>query len=63
MDLMMETLQPLEASPTFPILPLDQVPLFIQRSLVIGETTTLKEFRQWVRGCANYEGDFSGGAD
>ena len=45
-DLLMETLQPLEASPTFPVLPLDQVPLFIQRSLVIGETTTLKEFRQ-----------------
>ena len=52
-----------EASPTFPFLPLDQVPLFIQRSLVIGETATLKEFRQWVRDHANYEGDFGGGAD
>lgn len=38
-----------DRSPTFPFLPLEQVPLVIERSLAIGETAALKEFRQWLR--------------
>jgi Uma2 family endonuclease len=38
-----------ENSSVFSCLPLDQVPLVIQRSLIIGETAALKEFRQWLK--------------
>lgn len=41
--------QQVEASPTFSFLSLEQVPLLIQRSLAIGETAALREFRQWLR--------------
>lgn len=38
-----------EGSPTFPFLSLAQVPLLVERSLAIGETAALREFRQWLR--------------
>jgi Uma2 family endonuclease len=38
-----------ENSSVFSCLPLEQVPFVIQRSLVIGETAALKEFRQWLK--------------
>jgi Uma2 family endonuclease len=41
--------EPVDRSPTFPFLPLEQVPLVIERSLAVGETAALKEFRQWLR--------------
>ncbi|MFM1843892.1 MAG: hypothetical protein RLZZ490_2635 [Cyanobacteriota bacterium] len=41
--------QPVNVSPTFPFLPPDRIPELIQRSLAIGETAALREFRQWLR--------------
>jgi len=41
--------QGVEVSPTFPFLPPERIPELIQRSLAIGETATLREFRQWLR--------------
>lgn len=41
-----------DCSPTFPFLPLAQIPLLIERSLAIGETAVLREFRQWLKGNA-----------
>jgi len=41
--------QLLENSLIFPFLPPSQVPKLIERSGAIGETATLKEFRQWLR--------------
>jgi Uma2 family endonuclease len=43
------TYQGVEVSPTFPFLPPKRIPELIQRSLAIGETATLREFRQWLR--------------
>ncbi|NEQ85267.1 MAG: Uma2 family endonuclease [Moorea sp. SIO2I5] len=36
-------------SPTFPWMPLNAIPRFINQSLVDGETATLRAFRAWVR--------------
>lgn len=41
--------QGVETSPTFPFLPPERIPELIQRSLAIGETAALREFRQWLR--------------
>lgn len=41
--------EPVDQSPTFPFLSVEQVPLVIERSLAIGETAALREFRQWLR--------------
>lgn len=38
-----------QQSPTFPWLSLDAIPRFMARSLVDGETATLRAFRAWVR--------------
>ncbi|PNW32304.1 UNVERIFIED_CONTAM: hypothetical protein BEN50_19410 [Euhalothece sp. KZN 001] len=38
-----------KASKIFPFLDLNLIPQLIQQSLDIGETATLKQFRQWVR--------------
>lgn len=43
------TYQEVKASKIFPFLDLNLIPQLIQQSLEIGETATLKEFRQWVR--------------
>ncbi|MGA1623837.1 MAG: Uma2 family endonuclease [Synechocystis sp.] len=42
--------QEVDLSPTFPFLPPERIPGLIQRSLAIGETAALREFRQWLRG-------------
>ena len=41
--------QSVEVSPTFPFLSPERIPGLIQRSLAIGETAALREFRQWLR--------------
>jgi Uma2 family endonuclease len=38
-----------EHSSIFPFFPPEQVPLLIKRSLAIGETSALREFRQWLK--------------
>ncbi len=43
------TYQEAKASKIFPFLDLKQIPQLIERSLDIGETATLKQFRQWVK--------------
>ncbi|QDZ39013.1 Uma2 family endonuclease [Euhalothece natronophila Z-M001] len=44
-----KTYQEVKASKIFPFLDLNLIPKLIQQSLEIGETATLKQFRQWVR--------------
>jgi Uma2 family endonuclease len=44
-----KTYQEAKASKIFPFLDLNLIPQLIQQSLDIGETATLKQFRQWVR--------------
>ena len=43
------TYQKVDKSQIFPFLDLKQIPQLIEQSLEIGETATLKQFRQWVR--------------
>lgn len=43
------TYQEVNQSKLFPFLDFKQIPQLIQHSLEIGETATLKQFRQWVR--------------
>lgn len=43
------TYQEAKTSKIFPFLDLKKIPQLIQQSLDIGETATLKQFRQWVR--------------
>jgi len=43
------TYREVNQSEIFPFLHLNQIPQLIQQSLEIGETATLKQFRQWVK--------------
>ena len=43
------TYQEVNQSKIFPFLDVKQIPQLIQQSLEIGETATLKQFRQWVK--------------
>jgi len=46
--------QEAKASKIFPFLDLNKIPQLIEQSLEIGETATLKQFRQWLRNNARY---------
>ena len=44
------TYAPQEQSPSFPFLPLNEIPRFLDRRNATDETTWIRSFRQWVEG-------------